>query len=75
MRGLRAGYVITVLLVIGLNGLALLQHLGVVPELNGFIAATLLANLFTAPIIVWAAYVFGHIAEDRYQHGKRRHPA
>ena len=64
-----------VLLVIGLNGFALLQHLGVVPELGGFIAATLLANMFTAPIIVWAAYVFGHIAEDRYQHRKHRHPA
>ena len=75
MRGLRAGYVTIVLLVIGLNGFALLQHLGVVPELGGFIAATLLANMFTAPIIVWAAYVFGHIAEDRYQHRKHRHPA
>jgi hypothetical protein len=75
MRGLHAGYVTIVLLVIGLNGFALLQHLGAVPELGGFIAATLLANMFTAPIIVWAAYVFGHIAEDRYQHRKHRHPA
>ena len=68
-------FAVIVLLVIGLNGFALLQHLGVVPELSGFIAATLLANMFTAPIIVWAAYVFGHIAEDRYQHRKHRHPA
>ena len=51
------------------------QAVGVVTELGGFIAATLLANMFTAPIIVWAAYVFGHIAEDRYQHRKHRHPA
>jgi hypothetical protein len=46
-------------LVIGLNGFALL-HLGLVPELGGFggfIAATLLANMFTGPIIVWAVYV------------------
>jgi hypothetical protein len=42
-----------VLLVIGLNGFALL-HLSVVPELGGFIAATLLADMFTGPIIVWA---------------------
>ena len=75
MRGIRAGYVTIVLLVIGLNGFALLQHLGVVPEFSGFIAATLLANMFTAPIVVWAAYVFGHIAEDHYQHKKHRHPA
>jgi hypothetical protein len=75
MRGIRAGYVTIVLLIIGLNGFALLQHLGVVPELSGFIAATLLADMLTAPIIVWAAYVFGHIAEDRYQHRKHRHPA
>ena len=54
--GLRAGYATIVLLVIGLNGFALL-HLSVVPELGGFIAATLLANMFTAPIIVWAVYV------------------
>ena len=74
MRGIRAGYATIVLLVIGLNGLALLQHLAVVPELSGFIAATLLANMFTAPMIVWAAYVFGHIAEDRHQHRKHRHP-
>jgi hypothetical protein len=43
-------------LVIGLNGFALL-HLGLVPELGGFggfIAATLLANMFMGPIIVWA---------------------
>ena len=30
-------------------------HLGVVPELGGLIAATLLANMFTGPIIVLAA--------------------
>ena len=45
-----------VLLVIGLNGFALL-HLSVVPELGGFIAATLLADMFTGPIILWAVYV------------------
>ena len=54
MRGLRAGYVTIVLLVVSLNGFALLQHLGVVPQLGGFIAATLLANMFMGPIIVWA---------------------
>jgi hypothetical protein len=43
-------------LVIGLNGFALL-HLSVVPELGGFIAATLLADMFTGPIILWAVYV------------------
>ena len=45
MRGLRAGYATIVLLVIGLNGFAC------------FIAATLVANMFTGPIIVWAVYV------------------
>ncbi len=75
MRGIGAGYATIVLLVIGLNGFALLQHLGIVPEFSGFIAATLLVNMCTAPLIVWAAYVFGHIAEDRYQHRKHRHPA
>jgi uncharacterized protein (DUF2062 family) len=75
MRGIRAGYVTVVLLVVCLNGFALLQHLSVIPELSGFIAATLLANMLTAPVIVWAAYVFGHIAEDRFQHRRHRHPA
>ena len=45
------------------------------PQRCGFIAATLLANMLTAPVIVWAAYVFGHIAEDRFQHRRHRHPA
>ena len=75
MRGIRAGYVTVVLLVVCLNGFALLQHLSVIPELSGFIAATLLANMLTAPVIVWAAYVFGHIAEGHFQHRKHRHPA
>jgi uncharacterized protein (DUF2062 family) len=55
--------------------LALLQHLAVVPEFSGFIAATLLANMLTAPIIVWAAYVMGHVAEGRHQQRRHRHPA
>jgi uncharacterized protein (DUF2062 family) len=75
MRGIRAGYVTIVLLVIGFNGLALLQHLAIVPEFSGFIAATLLANMLTAPIIVWAAYIMGHVAEGRHQQRRRRHPA
>jgi uncharacterized protein (DUF2062 family) len=75
MRGIRAGHVTVVLLVVCLNGFAFLQNLSVIPELKGFIAATLLANMLTAPVIVWAAYVFGHIAEDRFQHRKHRHPA
>jgi hypothetical protein len=75
MRGIRAAYFTTVLLVVGLNGFALLQHLSLVPELGGLIAATLIANMLTAPLIVWAAYLFGHISEDRYQHRKHQHPA
>jgi uncharacterized protein (DUF2062 family) len=75
MRGIRAGYVTIVLLIIGFNGLALLQHLAIVPEFNGFIAATLLANMLTAPIIVWAAYVMGHAAESRQQRRRHRRPA
>ena len=74
MQKLQIGYVITIALVWFLNGYALLQHLAVFPEMDGFIAATLLVNMLTAPAVIWAAYMFGRIAEERLLR-RRRHRA
>jgi hypothetical protein len=73
MRRIRVSYVGAVVLVWCMNGFALLQHFSLVPEMRGFIAATLLANMLTAPVVMWAAYVFGRIAEEAFlRRGQRR---
>ena len=72
MSRIRISYVIAVLLVWCINGYAFLQHLAVLPEINGFIAAALLVNMATAPLVMWGAYVFGQIAEERLLRRKHR---
>lgn len=75
MQRIRISYVVAVLLVWCINGYALLQHVSVVPEINGFIAAALLVNMLTAPFVIWAAYVFGKIVEERFLRRKHRRTA
>lgn len=65
MPKIYVSYAIAVVVVWFMNGYALLQHLSLVTEINGFIAATLLANILTAPFVMWAAYIFGQIAHER----------
>jgi len=54
MPKIYVSYAIAVVVVWFMNGYALLQHLSLVTEINGFIAATLLANILTAPFVMWA---------------------
>jgi hypothetical protein len=46
-----------------LNGWVLMQHLSLVAAHEGFIAAVLLANMLPTPIVMWAAFVVGEVAE------------
>jgi uncharacterized protein (DUF2062 family) len=71
MHRIRVSYGVAVVLAWVMNGFALLQHFSLVPEMKGYIAATLLANMLTVPLVMWAAYVFGQIAEERLL--RRRH--
>ncbi|MTD95765.1 hypothetical protein GIW81_15610 [Hyphomicrobium sp. xq] len=63
MRRIRAGYLVLIAIVIVMNGLALLQHLGMLPEISGFLAATLLANMLVIPVVIWGAFVLGEVVE------------
>jgi hypothetical protein len=72
MQKLRFSYLIAIVLVWFINGYALLQHLAVVPEIDGFVAAALLLNILTAPVIMWAAYGFGRIAGERFRRKHQR---
>jgi len=59
---MRLGYAVIVLLSFALNGLALLQHLALVPSHEGFIAAVLIINMLATPLLVWASFIFGEVA-------------
>lgn len=74
MRGIRASYLAAVAVVWCLNGWALLQHLSIVPRIDGFIAATLLINMLAAPLLFWIAFVYGELEEELLR-GRRRKPA
>jgi hypothetical protein len=54
-----------------LNGWGLLQHLSILPSHAGFIAAVLIANMLSIPAVVWAAFVFGEVAESDHHSGSR----
>ena len=71
MQKIRVGYAIAIVLTWFINGYALLQHLAVLPEIDGLVAAALLINILTAPVILWAAYVFGRVMELRFL--RRKH--
>lgn len=62
MTRIRIGYLTIVALAVVLNGWALLQHLSMVPGHDGFIAAVLLINMLSTPLVVWASFVFGEVA-------------
>ena len=63
MRRIRAGYLVLVAIVVVMNGLALLQHIEMIPEISGFLAATLLANMLVVPVAIWGAFVLGEVVE------------
>ena len=68
MRSIRTAYIAVIALTWFLNGFALLEHLGLIPEIKGLIAAVLLTNMVAAPIALWGAFVFGEFVEDRTPH-------
>ena len=63
MSRIRVSYLVAVAIALILNGWALMQHLSLVAAHEGFIAAVLLANMLSTPIVMWAAFVFGEVAE------------
>jgi hypothetical protein len=63
MKHIRWGYFVLIAIVVCMNGLALLQHIGMLPEVSGFLAATLLTNMLGVPIAIWGAFVLGEVAE------------
>jgi hypothetical protein len=75
MRGIRTSYLAAVTVVWCLNGWALLQHLAIVPAIDGFVAATLLINMLAAPLLLWLAFVYGELVEEEWLRRKLRKPA
>ena len=71
MRRMRLSFIILIAIAFVLNGWGLLQHLSMVPSHDGFIAAALIVNMLSIPVIVWAAFVFGEVAESDYLRGSR----
>ena len=71
MRRIRHSFMILIGIAFVLNGWGLLQHLALLPSIDGFIAAVLIANMLSIPAIVWAAFVFGEVADGDH-HRKRR---
>lgn len=74
MRGLRMSYLAVVTIAFVLNGWALMQHLSMVPAHDGFIAAALVVNMLSTPVVLWAAFVYGEIAEGSHLRGRRTRP-
>jgi hypothetical protein len=71
MRRIRHSFMILIAIAFVLNGWGLLQHLSMIPSHDGFIAAVLIANMLSIPLIVWAAFVFGEVAESDHLRGSR----
>ena len=71
MRRIRHSFMILIAIAFVLNGWGLLQHLTILPSHDGFIAAVLIANMLSIPAIVWAAFVFGEVAESDHLQGSR----
>jgi hypothetical protein len=71
MRRIRLSFMILIAIAFVLNGWGLLQHLSMLPSHDGFIAAVLIANMLSIPAIVWAAFVFGEVAESDHLRGSR----
>ena len=71
MRRIRHSFMILITIEFVLNGWGLLQHLSLLPLHAGFISAVLIANMLSIPAIVWAAFVFGEVAESDHLRGSR----
>jgi hypothetical protein len=63
MKHICTGYLVLTAIVVCMNGLALLQHIGRLPEVSGFLAATLLTNMLGVPVAIWGAFILGEVAE------------
>jgi hypothetical protein len=75
MRKFRTSYFVAVTLAFALNGWALMQHLSLVARHDGFIAAVLVANMVSLPIVLWVAFVYGEVAATHYLRHRRSRPA
>ena len=64
MKRIRFSFMILIAIAFVLNGWGLLQNLSMTTAHAGFIAAVLIANMLSIPVIVWAAFVFGEVAES-----------
>jgi hypothetical protein len=49
-----------------------MQHLSMVARHDGFIAAVLVANMVSLPIVLWGAFVYGEVAAAHYLNNRRR---
>jgi len=65
IRDMRTSYVVALLVVWCLNGIALLQHLSITPSVDGYVAAVLLINMLAAPLVIWIAFIYGELAEKK----------
>jgi hypothetical protein len=74
MRKFRTSYLVAVLVTFVLNGWALMQLLAIVPRHDGFIAAVLVANIVSLPIVLWVAFVYGEVAASHYLRHRRARP-
>lgn len=67
MLASRALFVVLTLAAWLLNGGALMQHLSIATVIDGLIPATLIVNMIAAPLLLWAAYKSGELAEEAYR--------
>ena len=75
MRKFRTSYLVAVMIAFALNGGALMQLLSIVARHDGFIAAVLVANMVSLPIVLWIAFVYGEVAASHYLRHRRSRPA
>jgi ABC-type transporter Mla maintaining outer membrane lipid asymmetry permease subunit MlaE len=74
MRKFRTSYLVAVMIAFALNGWALMQLLSIVPRHDGFIAAALLVNMVSLPIVLWVAFVYGEVAAGLNLRHRRSRP-
>lgn len=72
MQRMQGSYFAAIGIVWCLNGWALLQHVSIVPAIDGFIAAVLVINMLAAPLLFWIAFVYGEVAEEEWLSTKRK---
>jgi hypothetical protein len=69
MKHIRSGYWVLTAIVVCMNCLALLQHIGILPEVSGFLAATLLTNMLgvrslSGAHLCWARWPMVFLARE-----------